>query len=425
MGYSNGKISVPVTMSDIQNAIGNLSTDLDVLCKGSNINMWAKYKPVRKNIIDTTAQLNENKDYWNPLVSSPWWVATDGNYGLTFPKYMISTSVTSMSDQLTALARAINGNLNGWGYEKPRGVTTYNEPYRQLDFLAYNNKAQRPVSSMSGESTVQGTSSSVWTYMVQYRESDDQVSIQSRDYLVLSDFSSMKKGLLICKKNSSNQYEAMAWTTGYSWAGLGVKSASTADGITGQDQNVAVATFKNGGTYYAIPILFSGSLDQTDAGQSRKFTDSTHWVTPIPNTNFISFSASQVASSQNIGYPCISNHKIIASEGATSGAWASRIYIDSSFSSYYHGGTIPTLTIGVVNENFTGSWNSGTYADMVTKSNVVIPSNTKQQVYYWGSGGDRAALTLSLSHTWRVVIILSNDGYKNYIALMAPINPTA
>ena len=240
--------------------------------------------------------------------------------------------------------------------------------------------------------------------------------------------------LLICKKNSStNKYEAMAWTTGYSWDGLGVKSASTADGITGSGPDFDIATFKNGGTYYVIPILFGNNnnqnLDdiflQTYPSQSKKPADAYSWVATIPNTSFMSFTASQVASAQNIGYPCISNHQIIAAQGASNGAWASRVYIDSSYSSYYHGGTIPTLTIGVVNENWNGTFATGNYAALVTKSNVSIPANTKQQVYYWGSGGDAAALTLALSHTWRVIIILSNDGYKNQIRLIAPEDPVA
>ena len=59
MSVSNGIISAPVSISDIQNAIGTSGGgDLATLCKSNNIKMWAKWKPVPKSLIDTTPQLS-------------------------------------------------------------------------------------------------------------------------------------------------------------------------------------------------------------------------------------------------------------------------------------------------------------------------------------------------------------------------------
>jgi hypothetical protein len=51
MGYSNGIITAPVSIYDVQRAIGASSPDLGTLCRHANINKWAKYKPVRSSVI--------------------------------------------------------------------------------------------------------------------------------------------------------------------------------------------------------------------------------------------------------------------------------------------------------------------------------------------------------------------------------------
>ena len=45
MGYANGKITRPVSIYDVQRAIGQSSPDLATLCKANTVNMWARYKP--------------------------------------------------------------------------------------------------------------------------------------------------------------------------------------------------------------------------------------------------------------------------------------------------------------------------------------------------------------------------------------------
>lgn len=46
MAYTDNKITAPVSMSDVQAAIGNSSNDLATLCQSPTIRTWAKYKPI-------------------------------------------------------------------------------------------------------------------------------------------------------------------------------------------------------------------------------------------------------------------------------------------------------------------------------------------------------------------------------------------
>jgi hypothetical protein len=46
---SNGIISAPVSIDDVKTVLGVASNDLATLCKSSNINMWARFKPINYN----------------------------------------------------------------------------------------------------------------------------------------------------------------------------------------------------------------------------------------------------------------------------------------------------------------------------------------------------------------------------------------
>ena len=94
--------------------------DLGTLCQNAG-NKWSKYKPVR---------------FSNTLNVTDWWRDNSGYCGLDVKKY------TTMSDMYTAL----RGNVPQWGYLKPRGILTYNEPYRLLDFAGYDAEATPPYS---------------------------------------------------------------------------------------------------------------------------------------------------------------------------------------------------------------------------------------------------------------------------------------
>ena len=50
MAHSNGIITAPVSFGDVNAVLGTSHTDLHALCEDSNINKFAKYKPVRSSV---------------------------------------------------------------------------------------------------------------------------------------------------------------------------------------------------------------------------------------------------------------------------------------------------------------------------------------------------------------------------------------
>lgn len=46
MSYANGTIVSPVSVNDVQQAVGSSSPDVGTLCKSQNVRPWAKYKPI-------------------------------------------------------------------------------------------------------------------------------------------------------------------------------------------------------------------------------------------------------------------------------------------------------------------------------------------------------------------------------------------
>lgn len=150
MSVSGGIISAPVSIADVQSVLGNGSTDLGTLCRALQINKWAKYKSVIKNLIDTTSQLDSNKNW---LSSATWWKGTSGNCGITYTTY------STPSAARTAILNA----SSVWGYEPPSGGSS--APYRLIDFNQYNHNAPSPTTGI-GASDAQLTAGAELTVMV-------------------------------------------------------------------------------------------------------------------------------------------------------------------------------------------------------------------------------------------------------------------
>lgn len=123
MSYNNltMHITAPVSINDVKAAIGSSSNDLGTLCRESNINKWARHKPVRYNKIGILTD-NERRS-----------VA----YGL-YNKPQEYTDI-----YLVRLARdcAFNPLSNYWVYQTPRG-SSFNEPYRLTDFVKNPNDSR-------------------------------------------------------------------------------------------------------------------------------------------------------------------------------------------------------------------------------------------------------------------------------------------
>lgn len=129
-----GIIQAPVSIADVQSALGTTANDLGTLCTHTNINKWAKYKPVIQPVlmIPRTEPARENAFKTQTLGTE--------------------TLFYGMRGKLNGGADSIVTRLHG-AYEyvgRPQGGS--NSPYRLTDFEGYNANAQ-PAKFCQGLST--------------------------------------------------------------------------------------------------------------------------------------------------------------------------------------------------------------------------------------------------------------------------------
>ena len=118
---SNGIITAPVSVRDVQRALGTTVCDVGRLCRHERINKWSKCKPV---VYPSVSKLHPWVD---PAVQSSSPISSGFSGGiLTGDPYTLATS-------------------SEWelGYQRPTGGV--NSPYRLTDFAAYYHKAVCPV----------------------------------------------------------------------------------------------------------------------------------------------------------------------------------------------------------------------------------------------------------------------------------------
>jgi hypothetical protein len=118
MSVSNGKITIPVNISDIAQVLGSTSD----LTRSSNINRWAKYKPVR-----STFDLGSRP--------SDWWKADNGWCGLS----VANAKVSNTTDVSGIASKYTDDKNNGWDYLPPRKGQ---DASRVLDFAGYNHNVE-------------------------------------------------------------------------------------------------------------------------------------------------------------------------------------------------------------------------------------------------------------------------------------------
>ena len=146
MAHSGGKIyvdtsvtpNIGISIADIKAVLGSPRhpvtgkeiNDIGGLITYGDINIWAKYKPVR---INSMKHPNAN-----------WWKADDGNCGLQ----------AYGAHNYANLASVIDGSddLKGWIYYHPLGASAFTPSwFRFLDFDGYNHQAGGPVVDYSLE----------------------------------------------------------------------------------------------------------------------------------------------------------------------------------------------------------------------------------------------------------------------------------
>lgn len=153
MPYSNNIITAPVSIKDIQDALGISSNDLATLVNSDKINIWAKFKPVHLlNRWHTTDQWNYDNNRWKTeeelgdiipwFHGSPDGTSSISTYGLIpFESGSIETIVAKYNE--IDIQSDSYDAYNGWRYNRPKGKMTGNNvsPYRMQDFAGYKQNA--------------------------------------------------------------------------------------------------------------------------------------------------------------------------------------------------------------------------------------------------------------------------------------------
>lgn len=132
MSNSNGIISAPVSIKDVQEVLGETSNDLAPLCKSGKLNMWSKHKPVVLPKLFTDGDSEWYKgardtDFYNGVnCCGIRKVGTNLGHFVTTPQ-TLQTFVFNMAASLT--------------YIRPSGGTS--SPYRLSDFDGYDHNTPK------------------------------------------------------------------------------------------------------------------------------------------------------------------------------------------------------------------------------------------------------------------------------------------
>ena len=265
MAYSNGIITAPVSIYDVQRALGLSETDLGRLIANGNINMWALFKPVRSSTdvsgayTDINTVTNDEIDMttklWKRNASYQWWRDTLGALANAACKYGIFPRLATTLDDLFSDQYSLNRE---WLYVKPAGNSSSpRSPYRLTDFLEYNHNAEKPLGSISAPTSLilSDATQGGWVINVAMMKSqDDDKPIydasdptNQRDYVIPEDIlkviwgGSCYFGFALIDSNG----DAKIWVTGNRYYGMGSNGNRLA-----------------AGTYTVMPFYTNNELPQ-------------------------------------------------------------------------------------------------------------------------------------------------------------------
>ena len=222
MGWDGRKMTKPIGMGDISNAVAYGSLDLGTLIANGTIRPMAKYKPVRHSEVGI---LNETQR-----------AATRYGFGSTLPQLPMSASEPQ----------------NDWVYLRPQGISN-NEWYRMLDFDGYVNDACHPL-VLSAEQIANDGRSVIVLYGDDRSNGvrGDSKSWASGESLSLSellasasDYTGYNISFLLCNGDKKN---------------LIITNKTMAEFISNPSQAFylyTTDTIESGVTYPAVPVLAS------------------------------------------------------------------------------------------------------------------------------------------------------------------------
>lgn len=253
MAYNFGRITGPVSIYDVQRAIGTGLSDLGAVIASGLYNRWSKYKPVPLALIDTvTGQWDSSAE--SDLFNDKWKdTSTWFKGGVTGYTQAYGWAAFFSNNPLTALTPYLNHATdpkNGWVSQTPAGGV--NTPYRLQDFAGYNHNAYEPptIYSCDEDLVVPNNAAGVTITPTYLKRTTDDNVLRRRSYITPKD--------VLLEMWASNQ--SLDFHEGFAiidFANNKVK-AFTTDGymkITQDNIGTGDLQLQRGQDYYVVPFF--------------------------------------------------------------------------------------------------------------------------------------------------------------------------
>lgn len=191
MGYVGNIVVKPVSIYDVQRALGTSENDLGTLCTRTSINMWAKYKPINYNAIGVITDANR---------------ATK-NYGIKdIPDWSRITYMLSFLFGTPSSSNAPNCGIKPayWAWDFPQGGAS--SPYRLTDFVnpnsatqGYFQGAEPPIGAISSDTYNYGSDGKIRIIYANGAQSANTIKLSELSYLIQFSWSTMYFGVALCR----------------------------------------------------------------------------------------------------------------------------------------------------------------------------------------------------------------------------------
>lgn len=296
MSYSNHTIEAPVSIRDVQRCFGSGYPDLGMLIRNSNINKWAKYKPVKYPTVQliTAAQLR-SANYGIDHI--PTWTRLD-----YMAEFLCSTNKGSLSQSKWPECDQSQGSLSEsyWSYERPAGGQS--EPFRLADFKDYYHDAEQPLGPMASNEVIiepYGSMHIRFSYgaiTVNTLKLSDLVWPGNTDYPI----NNMYFGVLMRKLTGALAGSTFAAIGKVQGTYITVGTAANHGFRVDIERDDVTANFE--GTWKIFPLFSSAAFDFTQA--ISQYTGG-KFIAPLPEHSqniIVSIQYAQVIISNAVGY---------------------------------------------------------------------------------------------------------------------------
>lgn len=179
MGYSNGIITAPVSIYDVQRALGSSSPDLGTLCKG-DVNKWSRCKPVEPRngvaVIKPLVLPSAGVPLYDTFktLAGNWGVSVFDNSNHEVTGLIPLSALTQYGSDSYQQVQGLNANYQ-WKHIKPWSS------FRLTDFNNYNHKAVPFIHTNYGNTVEMYSQQRVIDFYVPFLATENEKSLTFED----------------------------------------------------------------------------------------------------------------------------------------------------------------------------------------------------------------------------------------------------